>query len=64
MFDRLKKAAVVSAPLGVLLASNAHAAGVITMPAIDLTDFYAAGAIILGVTVAVMLFRKVKGLIR
>lgn len=57
------KSLLVGAAL-TLAAVPAHAAGTLTMPTIDLTDFYAAGTLILGVAVAVMIFRKVRGQIR
>lgn len=48
----------------VTAAVPAFAAGTVSMPAVDLTDFYAAVGIILGVSVAVMIVKKVRGQIK
>lgn len=52
----------IAAALGV--SKPALAVGTLTMPTIDLTDFYAAVTLILGVAVAVLIVRRVRGQIR
>lgn len=55
---------VIGAGASLAVAAPAFAAGNLTMPTVDYTDFYAGGALILGVAVTVMLVKRVKGLIR
>lgn len=45
------------------LGSNAMAAGNIVLPTVDYTDFYAGVGLALGITLTVMLARKVKSFI-
>jgi len=59
LFGKLVLAASLS-----LAAVPAFAASTLTMPTIDLTDFYAAVTLILGVSVAVMIVRRVRAQIR
>jgi len=48
-------------PLGlVVLGTSAFADGNITMPTPDYTDFYAGVGVVLGISVVVMLARKLK----
>jgi hypothetical protein len=53
--------AVGAAGTALAVSKPAHAVSTLTLPAVDLTDFYAAVGIILGVCVAVMIVRKVRG---
>jgi hypothetical protein len=54
------KLAVLSVVSSLAVAAPSFAAGGLTMPTVDLTDFYAAVGIMLGVAVAVMIVRKVR----
>lgn len=58
------KVAVLGAAASLAVAAPSFAEGVLTMPTIDLTDFYAAVTLILGVAVAVMIVRRVRGQIK
>lgn len=63
-FARKVKIAVVGAGASLAFAAPSFAAGNLVMPTIDLTDFYAAVGLILGVAVAVMIVKRVRGQIR
>lgn len=66
MFNNFKKHVGKLAAAAALAAASvpANAASTLTMPTIDLTDFYAAVTLILGVGVAVMIVRRVRGQIQ
>lgn len=59
-----KIAGVLMGVVAVSVPLAANAAGTITVPAIDLTDFYAAVAVLLGALTAIWIANKVIGFFR
>jgi hypothetical protein len=59
MFNKMKLAVISAAT--VLAPLSVHAAGTLTVPAIDLTDFYAAAVVLLGALAAMWIAHKVIG---
>jgi hypothetical protein len=64
-FVKSKIKAFTVAVMGALgvqaIATPAHAVGTLTVPAIDLTDFYAAAVVLLGALAAMWIAHKVIG---
>ena len=63
--EKMKKTGLLPKLAGLaVLGSLAFADGNITMPTPDYTDFYAGVGVVLGITVVVMLAKRLKGFFR